>query len=157
MSEVGLSSDEILNELYVRFINSSTNSYGGTYSHAPILCQDSRKHDSVCFGGWSRYTISTFRLVIIFNLSVVCLVLSIYDYLLLWNQEYTCIWKRRITLVTVLYIGIRYVAIVDMFVQVFGNPDSITVKPSYLSSGVLCLLLLQEARDRPFNSRSIYS
>ena len=156
MSELGLSSDEILNELYVRFIKSSTNSYGGTYSHAPILCQDSRKHDSVCFGGWSRYTISTFRLTIIFNLSVVCLVLSIYDYLLLWNREYTYIWRRRITLVTVLYIGIRYVAIVDMFVQVFPSPDSITVKLSYLESEEFCLLLLPEARDRPFHSWSIY-
>ena len=82
--------------------------------------------------------------------------LGIYDYLLLWNREYTYIWRRQITLVTVLYVGIRYVEIVDMFVQVFLNADSLTVKPSYLSSGEICLLLLQEARDRPFHSCSIY-
>lgn len=52
---------------------------------------------------------------------------------------------------TVLYTGIRYLAIIDMAFQVFMGSTSLTVRGCNLESGRSYLTLLKEARDEWLN------
>ena len=44
--------------------------------------------------------------------------LGIYDAIIAFSQEYRCIWKKKYGVVTVLYLVIRYGAIINMALRV---------------------------------------
>ncbi|KAK7684396.1 hypothetical protein QCA50_012343 [Cerrena zonata] len=49
------------------------------------------------------------------------LALVVYDALLSFTQEIRCIWKRKLSVVTVLYLFIRYGTVLDMFLQLLDR------------------------------------
>lgn len=110
MSELDIISEEIINAMYAaQFIN-NIHLLKGIYS-AHSVRQQAISMLLAWVSIWQIY-----HLILLMQSS---LALVAYDTLLSFSQEITYIWKRKKSMITILYLFIRYSIIFNMFIRVF--------------------------------------